>query len=100
MAVFGAMMSYLTRAAAFLALRRSYPDLKRPFKSPLGQFGGWLTIGICLVTLICQIQDPLFLQGSVWVLVWLALALAYYAVVARHRLILTPEEEAVHGALP
>ena len=98
MAVFGAMLSYLSRAAAFLALRRNYPDLPRPFRSPLGRFGGWLTIGICLVTLVCQVQDPLFLQGSVWVVVWLVLALAYYGLVARHRLILTPDEAAARTA--
>ncbi len=98
MAVFGAMLSYLSRAAAFLVLRRDYPQMPRPFTSPMGRFGGWLTIAICLITLFCQIQDPLFLQGSFWVLVWLALAIAYYASVARHRLILTLDEVAARKA--
>ncbi len=100
MAVFGAMLSYLSRAAAFLALRRDYPLLPRPFTSPMGRFGGWLTIVICLLTLVCQIQDPLFLQGSFWVVVWLALAIGYYAVFARHRLVLAPDEEAARSAIP
>ena len=94
MAVFGAMQSYLTRAAAFLALRRNHPTLPRPYVSPLGTHGAWVTILICLVTLACQIRDPLFLQGSFWVMVWLGLAAAYYGLVARHRLILSPDEEA------
>jgi len=98
MAVFGAMLSYLSRAAAFLALRRDYPQLPRPFTSPMGRFGGWLTIAICVLTLVCQIQDSLFLQGSFWVLVWLAFAIAYYALFARHRLILTPDEDAARKA--
>ncbi len=98
MAVFGAMLSYLSRAAAFLVLRRDYPRLPRPFTSPLGRFGGWLTIAICLVTLVCQVQDPRFLQGSFWVVVWLGLGIAYYAMVARHRLILTPDEDAARKA--
>lgn len=98
MAVFGAMLSYLSRAAAFLALRRDYPLLPRPFTSPMGTFGGWLTIAICLLTLICQVQDPLFLQGSFWVIVWLGLGIVYYALVARHRLILTPDEDAARRA--
>lgn len=100
MAVFGAMLSYLTRAAAFLALRRNFPDLIRPYRSPLGRFGAWITILICLVTLACQIRDPLFLQGSFWVMVWLGLAGVYYVFVARHRLILSPDEEAANGVLP
>ena len=98
MAVFGAMLSYLSRAAAFLVLRRDYPRLPRPFRSPLGRFGGWLTIAICLVTLVCQVQDLRFLQGSFWVVIWLALAIAYYLMVARHRLILTPDEAAARNA--
>ena len=65
-----------------------------------GHFSGWnlgLAVGICLVTLVCQVQDPLFLQGSVWVVVWLGLAIAYYALVARHRLVLTPDETAARS---
>jgi ethanolamine permease len=98
MAVFAAMLSYLSRAAAFLALRRDYPHLPRPFASPLGRFGGWLTIAICAVTLLCQVQDPRFLQGAFWVVIWLLLAIAYYLGVARHRLILTPDEAAARTA--
>ena len=98
MAVFGAMLSYLSRAAAFLVLRRDYPRLPRPFTSPMGRFGGWLTIAICLITLVSQVQDPRFLQGSFWVVVWLGLGIGYYALVARHRLILTPDEDAARMA--
>ncbi len=94
MAVFGAMLSYLSRAAAFLALRRNHPDIPRPYRSPLGRFGAWLTIAICTITLVCQIQDSLFLQGSFWVMVWLAVGGIYYATIARHRLILSPDDEA------
>ena len=97
MAVFGAMLSYLTRAAAFLALRRNFPKLTRPFVSPMGQAGAWLTIVICLATLACQVRDQSFLDGSVWVIGWMAVGALYYAGVARHRLVLTPDEaKAIH----
>lgn len=79
-------------------LRRDYPRLSRPFTSPTGGFGGWLTIAICLITLVCQVQDPLFLQGSFWVVVWLGLGIGCYVLVARHRLILTPDEDAARKA--
>ncbi len=94
MAVFAAMLSYLTRAAAFLALRRNFPSLPRPFVSPMGQSGAWLTIGICLLTLACQVLAQSFLHGSVWVIGWMALGATYYALIARHRLVLTPDEAA------
>ena len=95
MAVFGAMLSYLTRAAAFLALRRNSPTLNRPFISPMGRTGAWLTIMICLVTLTCQVRSPSFLGGSVWVIGWLVCGAVYYALIARHRLIVTPDEAAL-----
>lgn len=98
MAVFGAMLSYLTRAAAFLALRRNHPDLPRPYRSPLGRLGAWLTIAICLVTLACQIRDASFVQGSFWVMVWLSAGGVYYWAVARHRLVLSPDEQALTAA--
>ena len=94
MAVFGAMLSYLTRAATFLALRQNYPDLPRPYRSPLGKFGAWVTIAICVVTLLCQVQDDSFLRGSIWVMAWLGLGAVYYAVVAPHRLVLSPDDMA------
>ena len=94
MAVFGAMLSYLTRAAAFLVLRRDFPALPRPFVSPMGRGGAWATIAICLVTLACQVRSQSFLDGTVWVIGWMAFGAAYYALIARHRLVLTPDEDA------
>ena len=82
------------RAATFLALRQNYPDLPRPYRSPLGKFGAWVTIAICVVTLLCQVQDDSFLRGSIWVMAWLGLGAVYYAVVARHRLVLSPDDMA------
>lgn len=98
MAVFAAMLSYLTRAAAFLALRRNFPMLKRPFVSPMGPAGAWLTLAICGVTLACQVRDQGFFDGSIWVAGWIALGAVYYALIARHRLVLTPEETAALAA--
>ncbi len=94
MAVFAAMLSYLSRAAAFLVLRQRHADLPRPFVSPFGRGGAWITIIICCVTLAYQVQDAAFLDGIIWVVVWLALGVAYFLGIARHRLVLTPEEAA------
>ena len=48
---------------------------------------------IAIVTLLYQIQDPNFTKGVLWVAVWFAVAIAYFAFIGRHRLILSPEEE-------
>ncbi len=93
MAVFGAMFSYIMQAISFIILRRKLPNIERPFRSPLGIPGAALTIAIAVVTLIYQIQDPNFFKGVVWVVVWFAVAIAYFAIIGRHRLILSPEEE-------
>ncbi len=93
MAVFGAMFSYIMQAISFIILRKKLPNIDRPFRSPLGIPGAALTIGIAVVTLIYQIEDPNFFKGVVWVVVWFAVAIAYFALVGRHRLILSPEEE-------
>jgi ethanolamine permease len=92
MAVFGAMLSYISRAVAFIILRRRHPEMPRPYRSPFGIPGAVITIIISVVTLAYQIQDPNFLYGAVWVLVWFVVALIYFAFIGRHRLILSPEE--------
>ncbi|SMF71807.1 amino acid permease [Neorhizobium sp. CSC1952] len=93
MAVFGAMFSYIMQAISFIILRKKLPNIERPFRSPLGIPGAVLTIVIAVVTLLYQIQDPNFTRGVLWVIVWFAVAIAYFAIVGRHRLILSPEEE-------
>jgi ethanolamine permease len=93
MAVFGAMFSYIMQAISFIILRKKLPNIERPFRSPLGIPGAVLTIVIAVVTLLYQVQDPNFFKGVVWVVIWFAVAIAYFALVGRHRLILSPEEE-------
>ncbi|WP_370676642.1 amino acid permease [Pleomorphomonas sp. PLEO] len=93
MAVFGAMFSYIMQAISFILLRVNQPDIERPYKSPLGIPGAVLTILIAVVTLYYQVQDPNFSKGVLWVAVWFAAAIAYFAFIGRHKLILSPEEE-------
>ena len=52
-----------------------------------------MTIVIGVVTLLYQVQDPNFFKGVIWVLVWFAVGIVYFALVGRHKLILSPEEE-------
>ena len=93
MAVFGAMFSYILQAVSFILLRRNQPNIERPYVSPLGIPGAVVTIVIGVVTLLYQIQDPNFFKGVFWVLVWFAVGILYFALIGRHKLILSPEEE-------
>ncbi|MGA1370748.1 MAG: amino acid permease [Pseudomonadales bacterium] len=92
MAVFAAMFSYIMQSIAFIVLRRRLPDLPRPFRSPLGIVGPILTIAIGLTTLWFQLSDATYRQGVIGVIIWFAVCIAYFALIGRHRLILSPEE--------
>lgn len=93
MAVFGAMFSYLMQALSFIQLRRKLPQLERPYRSPLGVPGAIVTITVAVVTLWFQLSDPVYRTGIVWVAVWFAIGIAYFAIWGRRKLILSPEEE-------
>jgi ethanolamine permease len=93
MAVFGAMFSYILQAVSFILLRKNQPNINRPYRSPLGIPGAVVTIIIGAVTLAYQVRDPSFFQGVIWVVLWFVIAIVYFALVGRHKLILSPEEE-------
>jgi len=93
MAVFGAMFSYIMQAASFILLRRNQPDIERPYRSPLGNAGAYLTIAIAVVTLGFQLSDPTYRVGVIGVAVWFLLGTGYFYFFRRHRLVMSPEEE-------
>jgi ethanolamine permease len=93
MAVFGAVISYFMQGLAFVLLRRRMPEIKRPYRSPLGQWGAFVAAAIALVTLIALFWNDDYRPGVYGVALFYLVALAYFAVVGRHRLVLSPEEE-------
>ncbi|QEN87643.1 amino acid permease [Labrys sp. KNU-23] len=98
MIVFAGMVSYILQSIAFLRLRRLYPDIARPFRSPFGAFGAYATIGICILTLGYQFFDPLYRWAAIAAAAWYLIGLGYFGFYRRHRLVLSPEEEfAVSG---
>ncbi len=93
MAVFGAMISYGLQALAFILLRRNLPHIDRPYRSPLGETGAWVTIVIAVVTLYMQFQDPAYRGGMIGVALWYAAGIVYFAVYGRSQLVYSPEED-------
>jgi ethanolamine permease len=92
MAVFGAMLSYLLQGLTFIQLRRRFPDIERPYRSPWGVAGAAIAVVIALVTIGFQLVDPLYRAGVLGVALWYALAIGYFVLYARRRLVLSPEE--------
>lgn len=93
MAVFGAMFSYIMQGLSYIQLKRQFPNIARPYKSPLGSFGAVLTVIIAAVTIYMQLQDPVYVTGVLWVAGWFAIGIIYFALIGRNKLILSPEEE-------
>jgi len=93
MAVFGAMISYAMQGLSFILLRRNMPHIERPYRSPLGVPGALVTIVVALLTLYYQLQDPVYRVGVYATAAWYVAGLLYFAVIGRHRLVLSPEEE-------
>lgn len=93
MAVFGAMISYAFQGISFILLRKNMPNIERPYRSPLGIPGAAATVVIALVTLYYQLQDPVYRAGVYAALAWYVAGVIYFALIGRHKLVLSPEEE-------
>lgn len=93
MAVFGAVISYFMQMVSFVLLRRRMPNIERPFRSPLGETGAIVAGVIALISLLALFWRDDYRPGVVGVAVWFVLALLYFGVAGRHRLVLSPEEE-------
>ncbi len=75
----GTLMAFVVVAVGVLVLRRTQPDLKRPFRVP----GYPVTPILCIVVCIYVLSG---LAAVTWItfLVWVAIVLTYYFVYARH----------------
>lgn len=93
MAVFGAMLSYALQALSFILLRQRMPHILRPYRSPLGIPGAAVTIVIALATLYYQLKDPVYRTGVIGAAIWYVAGIIYFALIGRHKLVLSPEEE-------
>lgn len=93
MAVFGAMISYIMQCLAFILLRRNLPHIERPYVSPVGVAGAIVALAIAAVTLVFLFLNPDYRFGVIGVFLWYVAGLFYFAMVGRHRLVRSPEEE-------
>jgi ethanolamine permease len=93
MAVFGAVISYFMQCLSFILLRRKLPDIQRPYRSPVGEWGAGIAGLIALVSLISLYSNETYRPGVYGTLIYFVLGIAYFAIAGRHRLVLSPEEE-------
>jgi ethanolamine permease len=93
MAVFGAVISYIMQCISFVLLRRNYPDIDRPYRSPVGERGAIIAGIIALAALVALFWNDDYRPGVYGAAIFYAVAMAYFAVSGRNRLVLSPEEE-------
>lgn len=93
MAVFGAVISYLMQCISFILLRRKLPNIERPFRSPVGEWGAAIAGVIAAISLVAIFWNDDYRPGVYGVAIFYVVAIAYFAVAGRHRLVLSPEEE-------
>jgi ethanolamine permease len=93
MAVFGAVISYFMQCLSFILLRRKYPNIERPYRSPVGEWGAAIAGVIALVSLVSLYANETYRPGVYGTLIYFVLGILYFAIAGRHRLVLSPEEE-------
>lgn len=99
MAVFGAVIAYALQMLSYILLRVRLPEIERPYRSPLGIPGAAIALIISVVTLIALfVTDPIYQKVVVGAAVWYGLGLLWFAVYARHKLVLSPEESFARSA--
>ena len=92
MAVFGAVIAYAMQMWAYVVLKRKFPNLERPYKSPFGIAGAVTALVISIFALIMLFANPDFRAGVIGVALWFLAGLAYFAFYARKNMVLSPEE--------
>ncbi|TML08123.1 MAG: amino acid permease [Actinobacteria bacterium] len=93
MAVFGAVISYFMQCTSFIMLRRRLPQIARPYRSPVGVGGAAVAGVIALCSLGAILYNDDYRPGVYGVAIVYLVALLYFALAGRHRLVLSPEEE-------
>ncbi|WP_213814247.1 amino acid permease [Glaciihabitans sp. dw_435] len=99
-AVFGAVISYMMQMVSYIVLRKKFPNAKRPYTSPTGITGAVVAGIIAFASFLGILLAPTFTLAVVTFVVIFVVGIVIFALVGRHRLILSPEEEyALSGGL-
>ena len=93
MAVFGAVISYALQMAAYLLLKKNLPNINRPYLSPVGAGGAWISMIIAIVVLVVLFFSPDYRMPVIYLAFAFLAGLLYFGLYTRKRLVLSPEEK-------
>jgi ethanolamine permease len=90
----------MMQMVSFIVLRKKFPNAKRPYKSPTGIPGAIVAGIIAFGAFLGILTNSVFLTAVVTFLVIFVVGIILFALVGRHGLVLSPEEEyALSGGL-
>jgi ethanolamine permease len=92
-AVWGAVVAYFLQMVSFITLRRKFPDVNRPYKSPMGLFGAYSAAAIAALVFVGLLVNPAFQAAIIAIIVVYVLMLLGFGLHYRKHLVLSPEEE-------
>lgn len=95
MAVFAAVISYVLVMFSYIKLKIALPDLARPYKSPLGVWGAVIGAGLAIFALVACFSVPEYRPGLWGVLCFLFVAIIYFFLYSKNRLVAQAPEEMV-----
>jgi ethanolamine permease len=93
MAVFAAVISYILQMTSFVLLRARLPNITRPYRSPVGVPGAVVAGALAATSLVAIFLNSAYRPGVYGVAAYYVLGVLYFAIVGRHKLVLSPEEE-------
>jgi len=95
MSVFGAVLSYAIVMFSYIKLKISRPDLPRPYESPLGIWGAAIGAFLAILSLFACFSVPAYRPGVWGVSIFLLVAILYFLIYGKNRLVAqAPEEKA------
>ncbi|GAB4239096.1 MAG: amino acid permease [Elainellaceae cyanobacterium] len=93
MAVFGAVISYVLVMLSYIKLKLSYPDLPRPYQSPLGIWGAAIGAALAILALLACFSVPSYRPGIWGISIFLAVAVLYFLFHSKNHLVAQAPEE-------
>ncbi len=92
-AVWGAVIAYILQMCSFVLLRKKFPDVDRPYRSPVGVLGAVVAGVISVLVFIGQLINEAYRPAIQAIAVVYVLGLLYFFLSSRKRLVKSPEEE-------
>ena len=93
MAVFGAMFSYVMQGLSYIQLKPQVPEHRAALQEPARHLRGGADGHHRAGDDLHAASGPDLRRGVLCVAAWFAVGIIYFALVGRHKLILSPEEE-------